>query len=150
MEHKSTRLHHGLTAIELLIFVAFVALVVAFAVPFANSTLNKSKVARALDITEKSVMQARRTARFYQTDVLMKIQSGEEQSPSAITLTVPDLQRDPTLNEMKNQFALPEGVRLVGGDMVIRFDPHGEVEWPTLVTIVSDQHGDINEMLLIE
>ena len=149
MESVFSRSENGLTAIELLIFIAFVALLVAFAVPFFNSSLHPSKLEHAVEITEESVQRARRLARAYQTDVFMKIQSQEDPSPLAITLTLPELQRDPALNEVKDEFTLPQGVRLVDGDMVIHFDPRGEVEWPTRIMIASDQTGDTNETLLI-
>ena len=140
----------GCTAIELLIVASILALVIAFSVPMVNSAKHQSKVEDALKITQDSVKQARRKARFYQTDVLLHIESGETERPNAIKLTLPKLRQDPALNDYGEEFSLPEGVDVISGDAVIRFDPNGIVDWPATVVLASDQSEDMSQLLLIE
>lgn len=140
----------GFTAIELLIFASILALVIAFAIPMMGTAKHASKVEDALKITQDSVKQARRKARLYKTDVLLHIEAGENERPNAITLTLPNVHRDPNMNDFGDEFSLPEGVAVVSGDAVIHFDPNGVVDWPATVIIASDQAEDMSQLLRIE
>lgn len=140
----------GFTAIELLIYASIGALIAAFAIPFVKQTIHQTELAQALEITEESIQQARRTARIYHTDVVMRIESDGSESQDAIHLSIPELQKDPALNMVTEEFALPEGVDIVSSDEVIRFDAAGEVEWPASLMIVSQKTGDLSEHLLIK
>ena len=140
----------GFTAIELLIYASIGALIAAFAIPFVKHTIHQTELEQALKITEDSILQARRTARIYHTDVLMRIESEGDDSQDAIHLSIPEMQKNPTLNTVTEEFPLPEGVAIVSSDMVIRFDSAGEVEWPASLMIVSQKTGDLSEHLLIK
>ena len=129
----------GLTAIELLIIISIVALVVAFAAPMIKTMSSKSEFEQAIEITEASVEQARWTARFYKTEVLLRLETGENQKQHSITLSVPQMQKDLVLNEVKEEFPLPIGIQLVSDDTIIRFDPAGQVELPAHILVSSNQ-----------
>ena len=129
----------GLTAIELLIIISIVALVVAFAAPMIKTMSSNSEFEQAIEITEASVEQARWTARFYQTEVLLRLETGENQKQHSITLSVPQMQKDLVLNEVKEEFPLPIGIQLVSDDTIIRFDPAGQVELPAHILVSSNQ-----------
>lgn len=147
---SATRNTGGFTAIELLIYVSVIALVVVFAVPFTQSAMHQSEVEQALEIAEDSVRQARRSAMMLNTDVEMRIESDRSRENDAITLVYPELRRSQVLNEVQEEFALPDGVDIISSDAVIRFAPNGEVEWPATVLLVSQTTADLGQQLRIE
>lgn len=140
----------GFTAIELLIYASIGALIAAFAVPFVKQAIHQTELEQALKITEESIQQARRTARIYHTDVVMRIESEGGESQDAIHLSIPEMQKDSTLNMVTEEFPMPAGIDIVSSEMVIRFDSAGEVEWPASLMIVSQKTGDPSEHLLIQ
>jgi Tfp pilus assembly protein FimT len=123
-----TNSQNGLTAIELLILASVVAIIAVFATPIVSNALLPSNLKDGLEITESSIEQARQTARFYNTEVLMQV--GEEDAPDrqVITLVIPSMKQDKAMNEVTVKFTLPAGVQVVSKDEVIRFLPNGEVE----------------------
>jgi len=123
----------------LLIIISIIALIVAFAAPMMKAMSSKSEFEQAIEITEASVEQARWTARFYKAEVLLRLETDENQKQHAITLSVPKMQKDLVLNEVKERFPLPIGIQIVSDDTVIRFDPNGEVELPAHLLISSNQ-----------
>jgi len=140
----------GLTAIELLIVISIVALLVAFAAPMIKTMSPKSEFEQAIEITEASVEQARWTARFYQTEVLLRLETDENQKRHSITLSVPKMQKDLVLNEVKEEFPLPNGIQIISDDTVILFDPHGEVELPAHLLISSNQAENKSHQLVVK
>lgn len=150
MRREATAPEKGFTAIELLIYASIVGLVISFAFPIASKAIKQSQVDQAVEITEESIKHARRTARIYNTEVLMHIVSGQEQDQDAITLSIPDMQRDASLNEVKEEYTLPAGVDILSTDNVIHFDPAGEVDWPAMIVFTSAQEMDRSLSLLVE
>ena len=150
MGREATALEQGFTAIEFLIYVSIAALLLSFAAPLVDRAINPSQVDQAMEITEESIKQARRTARIYNTEVLIHIVSDDEESPDAIKLSVPNLQRHSSLNEVSEEFALPAGVDILSTDHVIQFDPSGEVDWPTMIVFTSVEAEDSGLRLLVE
>jgi len=140
----------GFTAIELLILIAVAAIILSFALPAARTSIHEAQLEQALKITRDSVRHARRTARIYNTEVLMQIESNRLQTADTITLTFPEMQRDPALARIREEFVLPEGVDITSGDMLIQFDAGGEVEWPTTVVIASQDRSGPSEYLKID
>ena len=140
----------GFTAIELLIYTSIGALITAFAIPFVTQTTHQTELEQALKITEDSIQQARRTARIYHTDVVMRIESESDSSQDAIHISIPEMQRDPALNMVTEEFPLPEGIDIVSSDEIIRFDPAGEVNWPASLMSVSQKTGDLSKHLLVK
>jgi prepilin-type N-terminal cleavage/methylation domain-containing protein len=140
----------GLTAIELLIVISIVALLVAFAAPMIKTMSPKSEFEQAIEITEASVEQARWTARFYKAEVLLRLETDENQKQHAITLSVPKMRKDLVLNEVKERFPLPTGIQIVSEDTVIIFDPNGEVELPAHLLISSNQAGYKSHQLVVK
>jgi Tfp pilus assembly protein FimT len=140
----------GLTAIELLVIISFVALVAAFAAPIKNAVSPKSDFKQAIEITEASIEQARRIARFYKADVLMRLETDEKQEQQFITLTIPKMQKDLVLSEVKEEFPLPTGIQVVSDGTIIRFDPNGEVQLPAHVLVFSDLAQGKSRRLVIK
>lgn len=140
----------GLTAIELLIIISIVALVVVFAAPMMSVVSSKSEIEQAIETTEASVKQARWTARFYKTDVLLRLETDEKQKQHFITLSVPKMQKDFVLNEVEERFPLPKGIQIVSDNEIVRFDPTGAVELPAHFLISSNQEEYKSRQLVIK
>ena len=80
----------------------------------------------------------------------MRIESESDSSQDAIHISIPEMQRDPALNMVTEEFPLPEGIDIVSSDEIIRFDPAGEVNWPASLMIVSQKTGDLSKHLLVK
>jgi len=139
----------GLTAIELLIVISIVALLVAFAAPMIKTMSHKSEFEQAIEITEASVEQARWTARFYKAEVLLSLENDENQKQHSITLSVPQMQKDLVLNEVKEEFPLPNGIQIISDETIIRFNPAGEVELPAYILVSSSQAENESRQLVV-
>ena len=150
MGREAIATEKGFTAIEFLIYASIIALVLSFAAPMVSNAIRQSQVDQAMEITEESIKQARRTARIYNTEVMMHIVSDGQPGQDAITLSIPDLQRDASLNPVTEEFAMPAGVDILSTDDVIYFDPAGEVDWPAMIVFTSLDAGDNNLSLLVE
>jgi type II secretory pathway pseudopilin PulG len=136
MERTRKLAVQGITAIELLIIISVLAIVIVFAAPVVSSAFWSSDVDQAVKVTEKSVREARTLARLYKTDVIVRIESDKEPQP-LITVSIPSRHRDIDVGEVKEEFTLPGDVQVLGGDIMVQFNPEGEVDLPTLVTLAS-------------
>jgi Tfp pilus assembly protein FimT len=150
MERTSKRPAQGLTVIELLILVSITALIIVFALPMMSSAIWKTELDQAVEITEESVEQARTAARFYKSDVLMRLEAGHTDQPPHITLSVPRKQKDILMDDIKADVALPEGIRFVNGDMVVQFNADGEVDLPVMIMMASHHDEEEIHSLMIE
>lgn len=137
----------GLTAIELLIIVSVVAVLVIFTAPLLSGS--KSEFDQAVKITESTVEQARQTARFYKTSVLIRLETDEQKNHQSITLSIPRMKSQSVLNEVTEEFQLPEGIQVISEDQVIHFDEQGEVAIPAQLLFVSDRLKDQSRQLVI-
>ena len=150
MERTSKRPAQGLTAIELLILISIAALIIVFALPMMSSAIWKTERDQAIEITEESVKQARTAARFYKTDVLMRLEDGQMDQRPHITLSVPRQQKDILMDDVKANVALPEGIRFVNGDLVVQFNADGQVDLPVMVMMASHHDEEEIHSLMIE
>ena len=137
----------GLTAIELLIIVSVVAVLVIFTAPLLSGS--KSEFDQAVKITESTVEQARQTARFYKTNVLIRLETDEQKNHQSITLSIPRIKSQSVLNEVTEEFQLPEGIQVISEDQVIHFDERGEIAIPAQLLFVSDRLKDQSRQLVI-
>ena len=149
MERTRKRLEQGITAIELLIVVSVLAILVVFAAPVVSSAFWTSEVDEAVKVAEKSVREARTLARLYQTNVVVRIESDEGQRPS-ITVTVPSRHKDIDVGEVRDEVALPGDVEVLGGDVMVQFNPAGEVDLPAMVMLASRADQRQAQKLIIE
>lgn len=140
----------GLTAIELLIITSVIALVAVFAAPMMSSVFLKSDLDKAEEITEESIQKARIAARFYNSDVTLRISASGELARHGITITIPRAGKDQLLGEVKEEFSLPVTVRVMSGDMLINFDADGEVDFPTMVMMATTDENFERRQLVVE
>lgn len=141
---------NGLTAIELLIITSIIALITVFATPMMSSVFFETELEKAAKITGKSIEKARVAARFYDTDIQMRIEADGNLSRHAITLSIPRSNQEMMLNEIREVFPLPDTVRVVSGDMLILFNSEGEVDYPALLTLTSTEGDFEREQIMIE
>ena len=139
MNHTDKATMKGLTAIELLIITSIIALIVVFATPMMNSVFAESDLDSAVEITEQSIHKARVAARLYDTYVVMRVEADQDMNPHSITILMPGKDTDELLGEWKEEFVLPDSVRIVSGNMLINFDAEGKVDFPAKLLIASIQ-----------
>jgi prepilin-type N-terminal cleavage/methylation domain-containing protein len=149
MERTRKRLEQGITAIELLIVISVLAILVVFAAPVVSSAFWTSEVDEAVKVAEKSVREARTLARLYQTNVVVRIESDKGQRPS-ITVTVPSRHKAIDVGEVRDEVALPGDVEVLGGDVMVQFNPAGEVDLPAMVMLASRADQRRAQKLIIE
>jgi hypothetical protein len=140
----------GASALELLIIAGAIAVLVAFASTIVDFAKPKSELEQAITITESSVQLARKTARLYKTDVIMRLVVKDHEKQQSIVLSFPKLQKDPVLNEVKEEFVLPPGIQIVIDGEIVHFEPDGEVELPGQILVLSNQAENISHQFVIE
>lgn len=150
MNHIKNATMTGLTAIELLIITSVVALIAVFATPMMSSVLFETDLDKAEKIAEESVKKARIAARFYKSDVTMRISASGELAHHGITITIPRAGKDQMLVEMKEEFPLPGTVKVVSGDMLINFNSDGEVDYPIMVLMATKEGNFERRELVVE
>jgi Tfp pilus assembly protein FimT len=141
---------NGLTAIELLIITSIIAVIAVFAAPMLSAVFFESDLDKAEEITEETIKKARIAARFYNSDVTMRISASGELARHGITITIPRAGKDPLLGEVKEEFSLPVTVRVMSGDMLINFNSDGEVDFPTMVMMSTNEGNHKRRQLVVE
>ena len=120
----------GVSALDLLIIAAALAIVAVIATTVVDFAKPKSELEQAIAITDSSVQHARKTARLYKTDVMMRLVVKDHDEQQTIVLSFPKMQKDPVLNEVNEEFVLPPGIQIVIDGEIVHFEPDGEVELP--------------------
>lgn len=139
----------GLTAIELLIITSVVAIVLIIAAPVLSKAAKPSDVDLAVQNTESFINHARATARVYKTDVLMRIAPSDYPGQQAIKLTIPEMKKDASMNEVEEEFLLPEGVRLLSVGETIHFKSDGEIGPPARTLVLYNlEHDKARELVI--
>ena len=140
----------GISALELLIIAGGLAVLAAFATSIIGFAKPKSELEQAIEITESSVVHARQAARFYKTDVLMHLEMDGIENQQSIILSIPAMQKDPALSEVKEEYVLPFGFHVFTDGKPIHFDSSGEAKTPAQVLVVSNQAENIRHELVID
>lgn len=140
----------GITAIELIIITAVVAVLVAFASPLVSRFMSQPELRQAIEITESSVEHARLKARLYKTDVVMHLAEYQAEKAQSIRLSFPNMQKDPALAELNQEFALPAGIQLVSDAPIIRFNAEGKVGLPAHLYFIANQSDRRSRPLVID
>lgn len=140
----------GLTAIELLIITSIIALIAVFATPMMSSVFFETELEKAARITEKSIEKARVAARFYDTNVQMRIEADGNLARHSIIVSIPRSNQEKMLAEIQEVFPLPDTVRVVSGDTLIQFNSEGEVDSPAMLTMASTEGDFDRDQIMIE
>jgi Tfp pilus assembly protein FimT len=138
------------TAVEILIAASAVFVLVVLAVPPLNNWTARSQLKSAREILEASVVNARQTARIYQTEVVLSVQDGQDDSGILTYSVISPQQSDYTLDFQEKKYHMPTGVRLTSDRDIIRFNAHGTVEPPAQLVLVSTDYESIREHILLQ
>lgn len=140
----------GFTAIEALIAASAVVVLVAFTIPMLDHRTAKSELNTAMEILQASIVNARQTARIYQTDVVLSVQTGLDDSSTLSYLVRPPQQSDQAIDFQAKNYPIPAGVRLTADRDIIRFNASGVVVPPAQLVLVSTADENIREQVLLE
>jgi Tfp pilus assembly protein FimT len=138
------------TAIEALAGLSAVLVLVMLAAPTQDQHPAKSEMSSALELLESSIDNARRTARIYNTDVLLRIGT-EHAGTSTLSYSVQSAQSsEEAMDFWSKDYQLPPGVRLTAERESIRFDDRGVVDPPAQLVLVSVADESIREQILLQ
>ena len=140
----------GFTAIEALIAASAVVVLVVFTIPMLGHRTARSELNSAVEILQASIANARQTARIYQTDVVLSVQTGLDDSSTLSYLVRPPQQSEQTIDFQAKNYLMPAGVRLTTDRDIIRFNASGVVVPPAQLVLVSTADEDIREQILLE
>ena len=141
---------HKVTAIEALIAASAVFVLVVLAVPPLNHWTARSELQSARETLEASIVNARQTARIYQTEVVLSVQAGQDESGTLTYSVISPHSSDYTLDFEDKKYHMPTGVRLTSDRDIIRFDAQGTVEPPAQLVLVSTAYESIREQVLLQ
>ena len=141
---------HRVTAVEILIAASAVFVLVVLAVPPLNHWTARSELKSAREILEASIVNARQTARIYQTEVVLSVQAGQDDSGTLTYSVISPHPSDYALDFQDKKYHMPTGVRLTSDRDVIRFDAQGAVEPPAQLVLVSTDYESIREQVLLQ
>jgi type II secretory pathway pseudopilin PulG len=137
--HRISKHHcQGITLIEILLILGFLAILTSFAVPSISTATARADMRAASENLQYSIQSARNTARMTESKVTMSIleeeQGGQGQritfavsGPGLKALGQAGLQDD----------RLPVDIKLVSDYSSYEFDGRGSVENPGVITLVS-------------
>ena len=141
---------HRVTAVEILIAASAVFVLVVLAVPPLNHWTARSELKSAREILEASIVNARQTARIYQTEVVLSVQAGQDDSGTLTYSVISPQQSEYTIDFQEKKYHMPTGVRMTSDRDVVRFSPQGTVEPPAQLVLVSTADESIREQVLLQ
>ena len=150
MKRYSYTRQRGVTAIEALIALSGMLVVVALSVPSLSQRTARSEMKTAVEILQASIVNARQNARIYQTDVVLSVQTGVDESSTLSYLVRAPHQSDQAIVFQPKNYPLPSGVRLMADRDTIRFDASGQVVPAARLLLVSTTDEAVREQILIE
>ena len=141
---------HKVTAIEVMIAASAVFVLVVLAVPPLNQWTARSELKSAREILETSIVNARQTARIYQTEVVLSVQTGQGDSGTLTYTVISPQPSEYTLDFQEKKYSMPADVRLTSDRDIIRFNALGTVEPPAQLVLVSTAYESIREQVLLQ
>jgi type II secretory pathway pseudopilin PulG len=145
LNHPVTRTR-GITLVEILLVISVLAIVMAFALPAADTAAARAELKAAVENLEYSVGTARNVARMTESSISLEIESFPGDEPQTINFSYPGQnpgKRGPDINP----YRLPEGIELVSDLDRFVFDPRGMVEQPGRILLVSRADEEITSAL---
>jgi len=127
----------GITVIELLLVMATVLILTAFASPIWNFVSGGTDLDRAVKEVEATLNIARQSTQVFRTDVIVNLHT-DPLAPNALSFSVPSLNNPHQYLDEDNQIlTLPETIRMTADQPFIRFSTAGKVEVPTQLILAS-------------
>ena len=140
----------GVSALELLIYVAALAILAAFTGPLFTRDQVQVQMDSAVESLEASIRAARAAARIYHSPVELHLPSGEA-GPRFLSYSVPLEEKSRHLiNAQSANFPLPDKVRLVAERQSIQFNSEGQAVPPVRLVLISDVDDRFRERIVVE
>lgn len=145
LNHPVTRAR-GITLVEILLVISVLAIVMAFALPAADTAAARAELKAAVENLEYSVGTARNVARLTESSISLDIESSTVDEPQTISFSYPgqkSAKRGPDIQS----YRLPEGIELIADLDRFVFDQRGMVEQPGRILLVSRADQEITSAL---
>jgi prepilin-type N-terminal cleavage/methylation domain-containing protein len=145
LQHPVTRAR-GITLIEILLVISVMAIMVAFALPAADTATARAELKAAVENLEYSVGTARNVARMTESSISLDIESSTADAPQTISFSYPG-QKSGKRGPDIQSYSLPEGIELITDLERFVFDPRGMVEQPGRILLVSRVDEEVSSVL---
>jgi len=138
----------GISIVEILIAAAVLVVLISFATTAQRTATAKTELRAAAENLEFSVRAARMTARQFETDIIMNINTDPLMERHSVTFTFPPSKA--RLSSQLQDFLFSPEIRLVSDAPFVRFDGKGMPQIPATVVLVSSRNDDFSQELVIE
>ena len=140
--HRNSKNHcQGITLIEILVILGFLAILASFAVPSISTATARADMRAASENLQYSIQSARNTARMTESKVTMNILEEEQEEQGVrgqrITFSVSEQGLKALGQAGLQDDRLPVDIKLVSDYSSFEFDGRGIVENPGVITLVS-------------
>jgi Tfp pilus assembly protein FimT len=138
--------NRGITIVELLMVVSVLVILVSFAVPGIDRATASAEMKAATEHVQYSIDTARQLARLTESTVRLHTDPASGATAQRIRLS------GPLLGESlgKQEYRLPESIRLVPTRSVFTFDKQGLVKNPGSLVLLSRADDAISSELRVE
>jgi Tfp pilus assembly protein FimT len=138
MHRKFKNRCRGITLIEILLILAFLAIITSFAAPTISNTTARADILAAGENLQYSIRIARNTARMTESKVTMNIlDEGQDGQSQRITFSVSESGLKALGKSGLQEDRLPVDIKLVSDYSSYEFDGRGIVQNPGVITLVS-------------
>jgi type II secretory pathway pseudopilin PulG len=138
MHRNSKNRCQGITLIEILVILGFLAIIASFAAPSISTATARADMRAASENLQYSIQSARNTARMTESKVTMNIleeEQGEQGQRVTFSVSAPGLKALGQAGLQDDR--LPVDIKLVSDYSSYEFDGRGIVENPGVITLVS-------------
>ena len=137
--HRNSKNHcQGITLIEILVILGFLAILASFAVPSISTATARADMRAASENLQYSIQSARNTARMTESKVTMNILEEEQgEQGQRVTFAVSEQGLKALGQAGLQDDRLPVDIKLVSDYSSYEFDGRGIVENPGVITLVS-------------
>ena len=137
--HRNSKNHcQGITLIEILVILGFLAILASFAVPSISTATARADMRAASENLQYSIQSARNTARMTESKVTMNILEEEQgEQGQRVTFAVSEQGLKALGQAGLQDDRLPVDIKLVSDYSSFEFDGRGIVENPGVITLVS-------------
>ena len=137
--HRNSKNHcQGITLIEILVILGFLAIIASFAAPSISTATARADMRAASENLQYSIQSARNTARMTESKVTMNILEEEQgEQGQRVTFAVSEQGLKALGQAGLQDDRLPVDIKLVSDYSSFEFDGRGIVENPGVITLVS-------------
>lgn len=137
----------GVTALEMLIGLAFLLILAAFVAPNLQKDSGRKELNQALADFNQHVEMARFAARRLEKEITVDLQQGPRDRNHAVSFFLPG---EPNLEPVLKEYLLPENIRISSTHAHLHIDRNGELQDMAQVDFKTERNGLLNESLLLQ